>query len=100
MGFLSGTVVKKLPTKAGGAGNERLNPGLGRYPGGRNGNPLQDSSLKNFMNIGACWATVHGVAKLQTQLNTYRAQNVYICVHIIYIEYIIKHIIYMEHTAL
>ena len=49
MGFLSGTVVKKLPTKAGGTGNESLNPGLGRYPGGRNGNPLQDSFLENLM---------------------------------------------------
>ena len=64
MGFLSGTVVKKLPTKAGGAGNERLNPGLGRYPGGRNGNPLQDSSLKNPMDRGAWWAM--GVTKHQT----------------------------------
>ena len=100
MGFLSGIVVKKLPTKAGGAGNESLNPGLGRYPGGGNGNPLQDSFLKNLMNRGAPWTTKHQVAKNQIQVSTHRAQNVYICVHIIYIGYIIKHIIYMEHTTL
>ena len=38
-------------------------PGSGRSPGKRNGNPLQYSSLKNSMNRGAWWATVHGVAK-------------------------------------
>ena len=31
-----------------------------------NGNPLQYSYLKNSMNRGAWWATVHGVLKSQT----------------------------------
>ena len=43
-------------------------PGSGRSPGEGNGNPLQYSSLGNPMNRGAQWATVHGVAKSQTQL--------------------------------
>ena len=43
-------------------------PGSGRSPGGRNGNPLQNSCLENSMDRGAWWATVHGVAKCQTQL--------------------------------
>ena len=34
-----------------------------------NGNPLQYSCLENSMNRGACWATVHGVAKSQTRLS-------------------------------
>ena len=46
-----------------------LIPGLGRYPGGRNGNPLQYSCQDNPMDRGAWNATVHGVAKTQTQLS-------------------------------
>ena len=41
-------------------------PGLGRSPGEGNGYPLQYSCLKNSMDRGAWWATVHGVAKSQT----------------------------------
>ena len=44
-----------------------LIPGLGRSPGGGNGNPLQYSCLKNSMDRGAWWATVHGVAKMTEQ---------------------------------
>ena len=43
-------------------------PGLGRSPGGGNGDPLQYSGLENPMDRGAWRATVHGVAKSQTQL--------------------------------
>ena len=46
-----------------------LIPGLGRSPGEGNGNPLQYSCLKNSMDRGAWWTTVHGVAKSQTGLN-------------------------------
>ena len=41
-------------------------PGLGRYPGEGNGNPLQYSCLANPMDRGALWAIVHGAAKSQT----------------------------------
>ena len=34
--------------------------------GERNGNPIQYSCLENFMDRGAWWATVHGLAKSQT----------------------------------
>ena len=37
--------------------------GLGRSPGGGNGNPLQYSCLENPMDRGRWWAIVHGVAK-------------------------------------
>ena len=44
---------------------------LGRFPGERNGNPLQYACLENSMDGGAWWATVHGVAKSQTRLSDF-----------------------------
>ena len=44
-------------------------PGLGRSSGGRHGNPLQYSCLKNPTDRKAWWATVHGVAKSQIRLS-------------------------------
>ena len=41
-------------------------PGLGRFSGEGKSNPLQYSCLKNPMDRGVWWATVHGVAKSQT----------------------------------
>ena len=41
---------------------------LGRSPGGEHGNPLQYSCLENPTDKGAGKATVHRVAKSQTQL--------------------------------
>ena len=46
-------------------------PGLGRYPGEGNGNPLKYSCLKILMDGGAWLATVHGVTKTQTQLSNF-----------------------------
>ena len=43
-----------------------LIPGSGRSPGGGHGNPLRYSGLENPMERGAWWATVHGVAELDT----------------------------------
>ena len=45
-------------------------PGLGRSPGEGNGKSLQYSYLENPMDRGALQATVHGVAKSQTQLSS------------------------------
>ena len=65
-------VVKNLPANAGDIRDMGSIPGLGRCPGGGNGNPLQYSCLENPMENpmdgGAWWATVHGVAKSQTRL--------------------------------
>ena len=44
-------------------------PGLGRFPGGGHGNPLQYSCWRIPMERGAWWATVHGVAKSRTRLS-------------------------------
>ena len=54
MGFPGGSGVKNPPANAGGAG---LIPGLGRSPGGINGNLLQYPCLENSMDSGAWWAT-------------------------------------------
>ena len=70
-GFRDGSVVKNPPTYTGAAGDEGLNSGSGRSPGGGNGNPLQHSGLENSMDRGTWWATVHGAAKSQTQLSTH-----------------------------
>ena len=51
------------------AGDTGLIIGMGRSPGDINGNTLQYSCLGNPMDKGAWWATVHGVAKSQTQLS-------------------------------
>ena len=57
-----------MPANAGDAG---LIPGSGRTPREGNGNPFQYSRQKDPMNRGAWKATVHGVAKIRTQLNTH-----------------------------
>ena len=43
-------------------------PGLGRSPRRGHGNPPQYFCLKNSMERGAWWATVHRVSNSQTQL--------------------------------
>jgi len=58
-----GSEVTASPSNAGDLGSI---PGSGRSPGEGNGNPLQYSCLKNPMDRGAWWATVHRVAKSWT----------------------------------
>ena len=60
MHFLGGSVVKNLPAKV---EDMALVPRLGRFPGERNGSPLQYFCLGNLMDRGAWQATVYGVAK-------------------------------------
>ena len=49
------SVVKNPSANAGDARDADLIPGLGRSPGGGNGNPLQYSCLENSMDRGAWW---------------------------------------------
>ena len=63
------------------AGDPGSIPGWGRSPGEGNGNPLQYSCLENSMDGGAWWATVHGVAKSQTQLNDFTFTFIYIYIY-------------------
>ena len=65
MGFPGGSDGKEL---AHSEGDLCSTPGLGRSPGGGQGNPLQYSRLENPMDRGAWWAIVNGVAKSQTRL--------------------------------
>ena len=57
-------VVKNLPTNAGDIRDAGVIPGLGRSPGGGNGNLLQFSCLGNPMDRGTWQATVSGVASV------------------------------------
>ena len=65
--FLSLSGWLRCKESACSAEDEGLIPGLGRCPGKGNGNLLHYSCLKNSMERGAWWATVHGVTK-ETQL--------------------------------
>ena len=58
MGFPGGMMVKNPPTNAKATGDAGSHPGLGRSPGGGQGNPLQYSGLENSMDC-----IVHGVAE-------------------------------------
>ena len=68
LGFPGGSEVK---TSAWNAGNLGSIPGMGRFPGETNGNPLQYSCLENPMEGGAWQAIVHGVANSQTRLSDF-----------------------------
>ena len=66
MVFPGGSDGKECAYKVGDLGSI---PGSERSPGEGNGNPLQYSCLGNPMDRKACWATIHGVTKSQTQLS-------------------------------
>ena len=57
LGFPGGSEVKNPPANAGEGGDAGSIPGLGRFLGGGNGNPLQYSGLRNPMDRGARQAT-------------------------------------------
>ena len=61
-------VVKSPSGNSGDIRDTGLIPGSGRCPGGGHGNLLQYSCLENPMDRGAWQATVHRIAKSQTQL--------------------------------
>ena len=53
-------------------------PGLGRFPGEGNVNPLQYSCLETPMDRGAWWAAVHRVAQGQARL---KRLSMHACMH-------------------
>ena len=61
--------LKNPPAYTGDIRDQGCIPGSGRSPGEGNGNPLQHSCLENPRDRGACWATVHEVAKSWTRLS-------------------------------
>ena len=62
---LPGNSVVKNPANAGASGDAGFIPGLGRSPGGGNGNLLQYSCWNNPMDKGAWQTRVHGIAESQ-----------------------------------
>ena len=67
MGFPGFSVVKNPPANARDIRNVGLIPGSGRSPGGGHSNPLQYSCLENTIDRRDWRATVHTVAKNQSQ---------------------------------
>ena len=63
---LRASLMAQLPANVAAAGSIH---GSGRSPREGNGNPLQDSCLRNPTDRGAWRATVHGVAKSWTRLS-------------------------------
>ena len=66
---------KESSCSAGDMGDPGSNPGSGRLPGGRNGNPLQYSCLENSMDRETWRDIVHGVAESQTRLSTWHTHT-------------------------
>ena len=64
--FLGGSDGKESAYNVGDLG---LIPGLGRFPGGGHGNPLQYSCPENSHGQRAWWAKVCQIAKSWTQLS-------------------------------
>ena len=56
-------VVKNPPACAGDVRDAGLIPGLGRSPGGRDGNILQYSFLENPMDRGAWQGIIHKIVE-------------------------------------
>ena len=72
LGLLRWLSGKKFAWQCQRPGDRVSIPGSGRSPGEGNGNLLQYSCIlggKNPVERGARWATVHGVAKRQTQVS-------------------------------
>ena len=84
-------LVKNLPANAGDARNFGSIPGLGRYPGVGNDNPLQYSCLENSMDRGAYLMgySLQGHKELDTteQLSTQTHRTIwnYIFIYMIYL---------------
>ena len=81
-----GSVVKNLLANAGGtrdARNKDWIPGLERYPQVGNDNPLQYSCLKNSMDRGAWWITIHRgtTEQLSTHTHTHTHTHIHTCTH-------------------
>ena len=63
-------VIKNMPASSGDIRDAGSVPGLGRSPGGGNGNQLQYSCLGNPMDRGAWQSIVPEVTRSRTQLGS------------------------------
>ena len=83
-GFPGDLVAKNLPANAGAAGNAGSIPGLGRSPGGGNGNPLLYSNLENLERV-AWWSIVHGFTRVRHDFVIKQQQQYFVvCIYITY----------------
>ena len=64
-GFPGDSVGKEPACNVGAKRDISLIPGLGRTPGGRHGNLLQDSCLENPMDRATWWATLGSIGSLR-----------------------------------
>ena len=76
--FPGGSVVKNPLANAGDTGNTGSISGLGRSPGGGNGNPLQYSYLDNPADGGAWWAQSMGLQRVR---HDWVSKHTYTCFH-------------------
>ena len=76
-GFPGGSAVKNPLANAEDARDSGSICGSRRSPGGGDGNRLQYSCLRNFMDRGSWWATVHRVTKSWTQLSNWIGMHSY-----------------------
>ena len=83
-------MVKNLLANAGNTRDAGSVRGLGRSAGEGNGTQVQYSCLENSIDRGAWRATVHGVAKSQTQLSTHTHNKIHKRETEQYKEFIIK----------
>ena len=72
LGFPGGSDCKESSCNEGDLG---LLPGLGRSPGDGHDNPFHYSCLENPTDRGACWVTVHRVAKKSDTIRSDLAQH-------------------------
>ena len=79
-------MVKNPPANAGDARDAVLIHVSGRSPRVGNGNPFQYFCLKNSLDRGGWWETVHGFAKSQTHLSEHRA-----CWNILDLQYYVNY---------
>ena len=75
-GFLGVSMVKNLPINAGDAGDVGSIPGLGRSPGGGNGNPLQYFCLEwlqtiELQRVRHKWMTEHACKLCKSSVPTF-----------------------------
>ena len=74
-------VVKNPPADARDIRDAGSIPGLRRSPRGGNDDPFQYSRLKNPMDRGAWWVTVHGIAKSCIWLSDRHTKTIFPTIH-------------------
>ena len=74
-------VQKQRDMGSAGDGGDRLDPQVGKIPRRRKCDLLQNSRLKDPMNRGAWWATVHEAAKESDATDRLSTQGTYTWLH-------------------